>query len=155
MLCGIARFAGLGLCPAREVVAVTEIRYLVKLIDGVPVVRVPEEVDLTIVDQLYAVLLHAISRGHTAAVVDMTGTRFCDSSGLHVLLRAHKRAQAEGGELRVAIAPDGPVRRIFELNCVESVMPVFASVEEALARTPAATDHSSSEPDTGQLQAGG
>ena len=29
----------------------------------------------------------------------MAGTQFCDSSGLHTLLAAHKRAQAEGGEL--------------------------------------------------------
>lgn len=86
----------------------TEIRYLVKQINGVPVVRAPDEIDITIADQLHAVLLHAMSRGHATAVVDMTGTRFCDSSGLHVLLRAHKRAQGEGGELRVVIAADGP-----------------------------------------------
>jgi anti-anti-sigma factor len=120
------------------VVAVTKIRYLVKLINGVPVVRAPDEIDITITDQLNAVLLHAMSRGHATAVIDMTGTRFCDSSGLHVLLRAHKRAQADGGELRVAIAADGPVRRVFNLTCVEAILPVFASVAEAVARTPAA-----------------
>jgi anti-anti-sigma factor len=145
---------GRELCPAREVAAVTEIRYLVKLIDGMPVVRAPEEIDITVADQLHAVLLHAMSPGHATAVVDMTGTRFCDSSGLHALLRAHKRAQGEGGELRVVIAADGPVPRVFELSCVETVMPVFASVEEAVAGPPAATDQHP-EPDAGQRQAGG
>lgn len=62
----------------------TEIRYLVKLIDGVPVVRAPEEIDITVAGQLHAVVLHVTSRGRATAVVDMTGTRFCDSSGLHV-----------------------------------------------------------------------
>jgi hypothetical protein len=32
-------------------------------------------------------------------------TRFCDSSGLHTLLAAHKRAQSEGGELLLVIPP--------------------------------------------------
>lgn len=140
-----------------EVVVVTEIRYLVKLINGVPVVRAPEDIDITIVDQLHAVLLHVTSRGHATAVADMTGTRFCDSAGLHALLRAHKHAVAGGGELRVAIPADGPVRRLFELNCVVSFMPVFASVEEAVAGLPAATDqhHGTPEPGAGQRQAGG
>jgi anti-anti-sigma factor len=136
---------------------VTEIRYLVKLINGVPVVRAPEDIDITITDQLHAVLLHAMSRGHTTAVVDMTGTRFCDSAGLHVLVRAHKRALADGGELRVVLAADGPVRRVFDLNCVETLLPAFASVEEAVARPPAATGqhHEISEPAAVQRQAGG
>jgi anti-anti-sigma regulatory factor len=54
---------------------VTEIRYLVKLIDGVPVVRAPEEIDITVAGQLHAVMLHVTSRGRATAVVDMTGTR--------------------------------------------------------------------------------
>jgi anti-anti-sigma regulatory factor len=33
----------------------------------------------------------------------MTGTQFCDSAGLGVLVRAHKRALADGGELRLVI----------------------------------------------------
>lgn len=133
----------------------TEIRYLVKQINGVPVVRAPEEIDITTVDRLHVNLLHVMSRGHATVVIDMTGTRFCDSSGLHALLRAHKRAQAEGGELRVVIAADGPVRRVFELTCAETLMPVFASVEAA-ASPPAATDQrrGTSEPDAGQRQAG-
>jgi anti-anti-sigma factor len=139
------------------VIAVTEIRYLIKLINGVPVVRAPDEIDITVTDQLHAVLLHAMSRGHATVVVDLTGTRFCDSSGLQVLLRAHRRAEADGGELRVAIAAGGPVRRVFDLNCVEIVMPFFASVAEAVACAPDGTDphHDAPEPDAGQRRAGG
>ena len=40
----------------------------------------------------------------------MAGTQFCDSSGLHTLLAAHKRAQAEGGELLLVVSA-APVLR--------------------------------------------
>lgn len=133
----------------------TEIRYLVKLISGVPVVTAPEEIDITTVEQLHAVLLHAVSRGHDMAVVDMTGTRFCDSAGLHTLLRAHRRAGADGGEVRVVIAADSPVRRVLELTRLENVMPVFASVAQAVARAPAAPGQQhASGPAAGQRPAG-
>ncbi len=37
----------------------------------------------------------------------MTRTQFCDSAGLGVLVRAHKQALAEGGELRLVMPADG------------------------------------------------
>jgi anti-anti-sigma factor len=70
---------------------------------GVPVVVViaPPEIDITNADQLRAVLLDtATPREDATVVVDLTLTRFCDSYGPHTLLRAHKLAQADGGELR-------------------------------------------------------
>ncbi len=32
----------------------------------------------------------------------MTGTNFCDSSGIHALAHAHRLATANGGEVRLA-----------------------------------------------------
>ena len=40
----------------------------------------------------------------------MSRTRFCDSAGLAVLVRAHKRAVTEGGELRLVTPADGAMR---------------------------------------------
>ena len=59
------------------------------------------ETDITTAEQLRTVLLRAANRGYATVVVDMTLTRFCDSAGLTVLVRAHKRAVADGGELRL------------------------------------------------------
>jgi anti-sigma B factor antagonist len=117
----------------------TEIRYLRTMIDGVPVVAMPAEIDITTADQLRGVLLDAALRGHATVVVDMSRTRFCDSSGLHVLLGAHQRAVAEGGELRLVLPGDGPVPRIVTLMCLDQLIPSFASLAEALARTPDGT----------------
>ena len=61
------------------------------MINGVPVVEASEEI-ICNAEQLRIVLLEASSRGHATIVVDMTRTRFCDSSGFSVLVGAHKRA---------------------------------------------------------------
>jgi anti-sigma B factor antagonist len=108
------------------------------MINGMPVVTTPAEIDAATADQLRAALLHAGGRGHTTIVVDMTRTRFCDSAGLTVLVRAHKRAVAEGGELRLVIAADGAVARIFAITRLDLVIPLFSSLDEALAPRPAA-----------------
>ena len=106
-----------------------DIRYLRKMIDGVPVVTAPPEIDITCADQLRAVLLDTAARGHATVVVDLTLTRFCDSYGLHALLRAHKLARADGGELRLVTAADGVVPRIFALTCLDRLIPCFASLK--------------------------
>ena len=108
------------------------------MINGVPVVTAPAEIDATAADQLRTVLLHSAARGHATIVVDMTRTRFCDSAGLTVLVRAHRRAVVEGGELRLVIAAGGTVARIFAITRLDLVIPVFGSLDEALIPRPAA-----------------
>ena len=99
---------------------------------GVPVVTAPEELDITNAPHLESALAEAAAKGHGSFVVDMSQTRFCDSAGLHVLLAAHKRAQAGGGGLVLAIGGKA-VLRLFEITGAVTVVPCFASLEEALA----------------------
>jgi len=133
--------------------------YLIQMITGVPVVRAPAEVDVTTAEQLRAVLLEAATHGHTTVVVDMTRTQFCDSSGLSVLIRAHKRALEYGGELRLVIPADGPVYRLFSLTSLYRFIPRFGSLREAILQRPAAPIppslmHLPSDPEE-EVQAGG
>jgi len=85
------------------------------MINGVPVVEAPEEIDICNAEQLRIVRLEAASRGHATIVVDMTRPRFCDSSGYSVLLAAPPRALAEGGGLRLVIPDGSRVLRIFTM----------------------------------------
>jgi anti-anti-sigma factor len=110
----------------------------IELVRGVPVVAAPEEIDITNAGWLRSVLLQAADRGHGRFVVDMTRTQFCASAGLGVLVRAHKRALAEGGELRLVIPTSGAVLRIFTLTGVDRLIPNFADLDEALEPAPAA-----------------
>jgi anti-sigma B factor antagonist len=107
-----------------------------EVVNGVPVVTAPEEIDITNAPELRSALLKAAAHGHGTLVVDMTRTRFCDSSGLHTLLAAHKRAQAEGGELLLAITA-APVLRVFALTSIDRMIPNFSSLDQALAQTSA------------------
>jgi anti-sigma B factor antagonist len=110
----------------------------VEVVRGVPVVTAPEEIDFTNAAGLRAAVLQAAAHGHGTVVIDMTGTRFCDSAGLHVLVSAHKRARSEGGQVLLVIV-GAAVLRIFAITALDRVIPNFTSLDEALAQTPAAT----------------
>jgi anti-sigma B factor antagonist len=107
------------------------------MINGLPVLAAPAEIDVTSVGHLRADLLHLFNLGHRVVVVDMSHTQFCDSTGLHTLLGVHKRVQADGGELRLVIPEDGAVPRGLILTGIGEVIPCFAGLPEALAYTPA------------------
>jgi anti-sigma B factor antagonist len=117
----------------------TEPRFPVRITRGAPVVIAPQEIDITNAGELRAALLHAATRPGSALVVDMTRTRFCDSAGLHALIGAHKRAQAEGRQVRLAVT-EAQVRRILALTALDGLIPVFTSLDQALAHPTAATE---------------
>lgn len=108
-----------------------EAKFPVYVVEGVPVVAVPQEVDITNAKRLRLALLHAAAGSPPAVVVDMTRTRFCDSAGLHILIDAHKKAQAEDGE--VLLAQPGPaILRVMQLTGIDQVIPSYASLDKAL-----------------------
>jgi anti-sigma B factor antagonist len=107
-----------------------------EVVNGVPVVAAPEEIDITNAPALRSALQEAAADGHGTLVLDMTQTRFCDSSGIHTLLAVHRRAQADDGELLLVI-PNPAALRIFAITGVDRVIPSVTSLEEAFARTSA------------------
>ena len=121
-------------------------RCLFEVVSGVPVVTAPEEIDITNAPRLRSALLEAAAHGHGTLVVDMTRTEFCDSSGLHTLLAAHKRAQAAGGEL-LLVLPATPVLRVFAITGIDRTIPNFTSMDQALAQTSADGSNGHRRPD--------
>lgn len=106
-------------------------RFPVELVDGVPILAAPEEIDITIAQDLRAALLAAAAHGPGTLVADLTRTRFCDSSGLHALLAASKRTQAAGGRILLVIHRTA-APRVFEITAIDGLIPTFSSVAEAL-----------------------
>ncbi len=111
-------------------------RFPFELISGVPVVTAPEEIDITNAPELRSALLEAAEHRHGTLVLDMTRTQFCDSSGLHTLLAARKRAQAAGGELLLVLSATH-VLRVFAITGIDRMIPNFTSLDQALAQTSA------------------
>lgn len=72
--------------------------------------------------------------GFNRLVVDLTGTDFMDVTGLGVLIGALKRARAHGGMLVVVCPPEREqLLKTFRITGMVKVIPVVATVEEALA----------------------
>jgi anti-sigma B factor antagonist len=109
----------------------------IEMVNGVPVVLAPEEIDASNTSWLHAVLWEAADRGHGTFVVDMTRTQFCDSGGLGVLVQAHNRALADGGELRLVRPTSATVLHVLTLTGIDQVIPSFPSLYEAVAPAPA------------------
>jgi anti-sigma B factor antagonist len=114
-------------------------RFLIELVSGVPVVEAPEEIDMTNARELGSALLEAVADRPGTLVADMSRTQYCDSSGIHTLLAAHKRAQADGGEL-LLVAAKAPVLRVFMITGIDRLIPSFTSLEDALAHASTQSD---------------
>jgi anti-sigma B factor antagonist len=67
--------------------------------------------------------------GAGAVVVDLTRVTFVDSTGLGVLVTAHRAAG--GGSLQV-VAPDPRVRRVFEMTSLDRLLTIRDSLADAL-----------------------
>lgn len=97
------------------------------------VVRFPAEVDVRNASMIRERLLRLLNRGTGPLILDLTSTRFCDCAGVRAIMRAHRRASGLGTPIRVAVAEDGPVRRIASLTGLTATIPVRPDVAEACA----------------------
>jgi anti-anti-sigma factor len=110
----------------------------VLMINGVPVITAPREIDLASVIDLELMVLESTS-GYATLVIDMSPTRFCDVAGLKFLLRTHRQAVSEGGELRVVIPRGGAVHRAFTAVDLNRHIPRFSTLDQAVAAGPVPT----------------
>ena len=96
------------------------------------VVGLPAEIDVTNSDEVRQQLVTVLSPSVSTVIADLTATSFCDSSGVHAIMHAHERAAARDVGLRLAVSPGGSVRRVLQLTGADHIMPVFATVAEAI-----------------------
>jgi anti-sigma B factor antagonist len=96
--------------------------------DGVVIVSVTGELDMSTVGQVAVASQDAVTRG-VPVVLDMTGLRFFSSAGLRLLVRLHETASVDvrlAGDQRVVLRP-------LELTGLLDLFPVHASVADAVA----------------------
>lgn len=83
------------------------------------------EIDLYTAPRLHGELDSVLAgEGPAQIVVDMSGVEFCDSTGMNVLLGAHRRAREQGGDLELA-APRPTIRKILQVTGLETVFTVL------------------------------
>jgi anti-sigma B factor antagonist len=105
---------------------------------GVEVVAVSGEIDIASAPRLITALNDAVGNCEQPVIVDLTGVGFMDSTGLALLLNAHRRLARRGKGLAVVCA-DGPVRRVFTITDMVDVLQVRGTFTEASAAALEAT----------------
>jgi anti-sigma B factor antagonist len=89
--------------------------------------------DLATAPTVRAALSEATEKGTHDLVVDLTQLEFLDSTGLGVLIGAHRRAAEHGGSLRLVV-PEGPILRLLNITGLIAVFAAYHTMEDALAR---------------------
>ncbi len=95
------------------------------------ILSVSGEIDLYTAPTLQSELTSALTPGQVRLIVDMSGVDFCDSTGINVLLAAHRHARERGGELQLA-SPGSATRKVLQVTGLESV---FTVLEEPVPLT--------------------
>ena len=90
------------------------------------------EADVTNSEALREVLEAEVAKQPRTLIIDLSGLRFMDSSALHVILRASRTMDRQGGVLALA-SPREPVAKMLRLTAADQLIPVYASVSEATA----------------------
>jgi anti-anti-sigma factor len=98
--------------------------------DGVDVLAVEGEIDMATSPRLIAALNEAVTDSEGPLVVDLTGVAFMDSTGLALLLNAHRRVVRRGHGFAVVCA-GGPLLRVFQVTDMVDMLRVRPDLKSA------------------------
>jgi anti-sigma B factor antagonist len=96
------------------------------------IVTLPPEIDMANAGQAGQQLGAAFAPGVKTVIADMSATRFCDSSGISMLVRARQHAAANGAQLRLVVGSVA-VRRAMTLVSLDQLLPIYPSLSQARA----------------------
>ncbi len=97
---------------------------------GRTVVTVSGEVDVATAPALRECLDRVVGLDEGAVVVDLRGVTFIDSTGLGVLIGAHRASSDAGRELRLVLA-EPRILKVFEITGLTDLFAIDGSLEEA------------------------
>lgn len=99
------------------------------------VITAAGELDAASAPALGRCLEAAIEAGHEDLLLDLSGLRFLDSTGLAVLLGAKRRLARAGGRLQIACAVPA-VLRVFQTTRLDREFTILPTREHALRQPP-------------------
>ena len=96
-----------------------------KVIDDCLCIRMPEEVDHHVSEEICRNADHVILESRVNQVVfDFEDTRFMDSSGIGILIGRYKLMSCFGGKVYV-IHPDKQIRRMLEMSGMQKMVEIL------------------------------
>lgn len=102
-----------------------------RLANGAYVVAVAGEVDIFTAPDLKRTIAQAIEDGARLLVVDLTQTRFLDSTALGVLIGAVKRLRPLDGRLAI-VNTEPSTAKTFQITGLDRIFTIVATRDEAL-----------------------
>jgi anti-anti-sigma factor len=102
-----------------------------RLQPGCRQIQVEGELDLTVADLLGEALDHAAD-GNTDILIDLKRCEFLDSTGIAVIVSAHKRLSEQGRRIALHSA-SSQVLRVLSITGLTGTGLVFGSADEALS----------------------
>jgi anti-sigma B factor antagonist len=97
--------------------------------DGVRVIALHGPVDVSAAMALRDLLGQQIDSPGARILLDLSDVPLIDSSGIGILVTAHRRAEGQGARFALAGAA-GPVARVFEMTRTNKLLSIHATVEE-------------------------
>jgi anti-anti-sigma factor len=108
-----------------------------QLDDGVRVIAVRGELDLSTASDLEGPLEDAVASGDASVLIDLSDCEFIDSTGIALIVRAWQRldrsAEGEGSGRVVICSDNAQVRRVLEITGLELSIPIHGTRDEALS----------------------
>jgi anti-sigma B factor antagonist len=104
-------------------------------VDGVRVISIQGELDLSTAPNLEEPLDAAVNGGDGSILIDLSGCEFIDSTGIALIVRAWQKLEGEdSGSGRLAICNyNEQVRRVLEVSGLDRSIPVHETREAGLA----------------------
>lgn len=100
-------------------------------VDGVRVIAVRGELDLSTAPDLEGPLDAALDGGGSSVLIDLTACEFIDSTGIALIVRAWQQLDGDGS--LVLCSPNEQVRRVLDVSGLDQSIPVHPSREAGLA----------------------
>jgi anti-sigma B factor antagonist len=100
--------------------------------EGVELLMVEGELDIATAARLISVLNRAVQDALRSLVVDLSDVDFMDSTGLALLINAHRRLTRRSKGFAV-VCPPGPLWRVFEITDMVETLHVCPDRESAWA----------------------
>lgn len=97
----------------------------------IPVTSVRGDIDLSTEQVVQDEVTAQLAARPPRLVLDLTQVAFMGSAGIHLMLRNHDRANAQGSALAV-VADDGYARHVLVLAGIDGVLDLYRDVPSAL-----------------------
>ncbi|HVE64335.1 MAG TPA: STAS domain-containing protein [Mycobacteriales bacterium] len=91
------------------------------------------ELDLASTPAVSAKVLDAVTVDTAGLVVDLSGVRYIDSSGVHMLFDFARRLEAGRQGMAIALGATSPIRGLLEITHISQAVAVCSTREDAMS----------------------